>query len=191
MHIPSLVKIHWSLLKLSSGNENRTDGRTIDGQTDRHTDVQHETIIPRHYCVTGYNKKKSLHIWICLFHLRKVCFGCWGGGNHYFDSTAQTAMQQHVVEHGKHDKAQQKSWSSTASGLSSRLPDTVLSLDPARSGREGEVDCALLPHYNPIHSTCHLNQQHTFTASTHMRVIQKPYGDGRVAKQQVRKHWKL
>ena len=27
MHIPSLVKIHWCLLKLSSGNEKRTDGR--------------------------------------------------------------------------------------------------------------------------------------------------------------------
>ena len=27
------------------------------------------------------------------------------------------AMQQHVVEYGEHDKAQQKSWSSTASGL--------------------------------------------------------------------------
>ena len=39
----------------------------------------------------------------------KVCFGSWGGGNHYYDSTAQTAMQQHVVEHGEHDKAQQKS----------------------------------------------------------------------------------
>ena len=47
---------------------------------------------------------------------------------------AKMAMQQHVVEHGEHDKAQKKSWSSTASGLSSRCPDTVLSLDPARSG---------------------------------------------------------
>ena len=44
------------------------------------------------------------------------------------------------------------------------------------------------PHYNPIHSACHLNQQHTFTASTHMQVIRKPCGDGRAAKQQVRKY---
>ena len=35
------------------------------------------------------------------------------------------------------------------------------------------------------------NQQHTFTASTHMQVIQKPYGDGQAAKQQVRNNWKL
>ena len=49
-----------------------------------------------------------------------------------------------VVEHGEHDKAQQKSWSSTASGLSSRRPDTVLPLDPARSGRESDVDSARL-----------------------------------------------
>ena len=52
----------------------------------------------------------------------------------YYDSTAQMAMQQHVVEHGEHDKAQKKSWSSTTSGRSSRCPDTVMPLDPARSG---------------------------------------------------------
>ena len=126
-----------------------------------------------------------MHIWICLFQLCKVRLGSWDGGNHYNDSTAQMAMQQQVVEHGEQDKAQQKSWSSIASGFSFRCPDTVLPLDPARSGRES--DCAPLPHYNPIHSACHLNQQHTFTASTHMQVIQKPCGDGRAAKQQVRK----
>ena len=32
------------------------DGRTTDGQTDRHTDVQRELIIPRHYRVAGYKK---------------------------------------------------------------------------------------------------------------------------------------
>ena len=64
MHIPSLVKIHWRLLKLSSGNEKRTDGRTdgptTDGRTDRLTDVQRETIIPRHYCVARYKKERAL-----------------------------------------------------------------------------------------------------------------------------------
>ena len=53
MHIPSLVKIHWCLLKLSFGNE-KTDERTDVRRTDRHTDVQRETIIYRHYCVAGY-----------------------------------------------------------------------------------------------------------------------------------------
>ena len=60
------------------------------------------------------------------------------------DSTAQMMMQQHVVERGEHDKAQQKSWSSTASGLCSKCSDTVLPLDPARLGRENEVDSARL-----------------------------------------------
>ena len=40
------------LLKLSSENEKRMDGRW----TDRHKDIQCETIIPRHYCVAGYKK---------------------------------------------------------------------------------------------------------------------------------------
>ena len=34
----------------------KTDGRTYDGRTD--TDVQGETIIPRHYCVAGFKKVK-------------------------------------------------------------------------------------------------------------------------------------
>ena len=33
MHIPSLVKIHWYLLKLSSGNEKLTDNGRMDGRT--------------------------------------------------------------------------------------------------------------------------------------------------------------
>ena len=72
------------------------------------------------------------------------------------------AMQQHIVEHGEHDKAQQKSWSATASGLSTRCPDTVLPLDPARSGRESEVNSARLSlKIIKFHSACHLNQQHS------------------------------
>ena len=59
MHISSLVEVHWCLLKLSSGNEKQMDGRTMDGQTDRHTDLQRETIIPCHYCVEGYKKKNE------------------------------------------------------------------------------------------------------------------------------------
>ena len=59
MHIPNLVKIH-CLLKLSSGNEKRMDGqmdgRTTDWRTDRHTDLKHETIIPRYYHVVGFKK---------------------------------------------------------------------------------------------------------------------------------------
>ena len=59
MHTPSLVKLHWCLLQLSSGNEIWTDGRTYgwritDGRMDRHTVVQRETIIPRHYRVEEY-----------------------------------------------------------------------------------------------------------------------------------------
>ena len=33
------------------------DGRTTDRRMDKHTDVQHETIIPRHYCVMGYKNE--------------------------------------------------------------------------------------------------------------------------------------
>ena len=82
MHIPSLVKIHWCLLKLSSGNENMGVSRADSSvkhwghlpisipkpelhninahtqvmTTDEHMDVQRETIISRHYRVAGYKK---------------------------------------------------------------------------------------------------------------------------------------
>ena len=32
------------------------DGWMYNGWTDGHTDIQHETIIPCHYCVAGYKK---------------------------------------------------------------------------------------------------------------------------------------
>ena len=86
---------------------------------------------------------------------------------------AQTVMQQHVVEHGEHDKAQQMSWSSASYGLSSRCPDTVMPLDPGRSGRESEVDSAHLSLTIIQFKARYLNQQQTVTASTHMQVIQK------------------
>ena len=57
MHIPSLVKIHWHLLKSSSRNENtdgRTDVRQTDGWTHGHTDSQRDAIILHHYRVAGY-----------------------------------------------------------------------------------------------------------------------------------------
>ena len=39
------------------GTEKWMDGRTYDdGRTDRHMDIQRETIITRHYCVAGYKK---------------------------------------------------------------------------------------------------------------------------------------
>ena len=41
----------------------RTDGRTTDGLTGD----QRETIIPRHYCVAGYKKKKK------CFNIYFVC----------------------------------------------------------------------------------------------------------------------
>ena len=39
------------------------DGRTYGGWTDGHTDVQHETIIPRHYCVAEYKNGKCRIYW--------------------------------------------------------------------------------------------------------------------------------
>ena len=84
MQIPSLVKIYWSLHKLSSGNEKQTDGRwRMDGQTSGLTDDQLETITPRHYCVAGYKnailyfmEKKPIYfsvVWHLLF-MHRPCY---------------------------------------------------------------------------------------------------------------------
>ena len=59
LHIPSLVKIHWYLLKLWSGNENteeQTYNKCTYRQADGQMDIQHETIISRLYRGVGYKK---------------------------------------------------------------------------------------------------------------------------------------
>ena len=50
IHIPSLVKIHWCILKLSFGNEIQTYGWSDTG-TSNVKPMKH-----RHYCVVGYKK---------------------------------------------------------------------------------------------------------------------------------------
>ena len=82
-------------------------------------------------------------------------------------------MQQHVVKHEEHDKALKKSWSSNASRLSSRRLDTVLPLDPARSGHEKEVDSVHLCLTIIQFTARYLNHIHTATASTHTQATQK------------------
>ena len=49
----------------------KTDGQTDDWRTDRHIDVQCETIIPRHYCVAGYNKSSAKRGIICLWQVKR------------------------------------------------------------------------------------------------------------------------
>ena len=57
MHIPSFIKIHWYLLKLSSGNES-TNGR-MDRRTAGHTEDQRDTIIPCKYRVARQKNSKD------------------------------------------------------------------------------------------------------------------------------------
>ena len=66
MHIPSLMEVHWCLLKLSSGNKILMDRWMYNWRMDRHMDVQCETIIPRHYCVVGY-KIISKCLWLKFY----------------------------------------------------------------------------------------------------------------------------
>ena len=67
MHIPSLLKIHWRLLKLSSGNEKQTDRRTdrwrTDGWTHGRPTWNHNT--PPLLCA-GYKKEDKQ--WKVLDH---------------------------------------------------------------------------------------------------------------------------
>ena len=68
MHIPSLVKIHWYLLKLLSVNKNKTYVWQMDRQMDRHMDGQHETIVSCHYvcevCQTFLPARRNLDPWL-------------------------------------------------------------------------------------------------------------------------------
>ena len=63
MHIPSLVKIHWCLLKLSSGNEIQMDGYTT---ADRKT---HGRPMPNHNSIKIHSlpwEEMCIQIWSAL-----------------------------------------------------------------------------------------------------------------------------
>ena len=45
--------------------DGQTDVQRTDGYKDGHTDVQHETILPRHYRVAGYKKYQSNEMASC------------------------------------------------------------------------------------------------------------------------------
>ena len=69
MHIPSLVKIHWCLLKLSSRNQIWTDGRMTDGQTHRYPTWNHNTL-PLLY--GGYKKNTNRQDkWFWIIHVNQ------------------------------------------------------------------------------------------------------------------------
>ena len=52
----------------------RMDGHTTDRRTDRHTDIQHETIIPYHYRVVGYKNV----LFVCVVTI----IWCWPSQPH-------------------------------------------------------------------------------------------------------------
>ena len=73
------------------------------------------------------------------------------------DSTVHMALQQCVVEHEEHKKAQKKLESVTASGSDARrLYSCLASGNNRLRKRECEVD-SVLPRNNPVCSACHLN----------------------------------
>ena len=75
---------------------------------------------------------------------RQSLFRQMGQRKSLFDSTGQTAIQQHVVEHAEHYKTQKKLWSSTAPDLTPDVLTCVLPLGTVSSGRESEVESAHL-----------------------------------------------
>ena len=82
-NINAHTKVWWKSIDVYSSYHTETkNGRTDDGrtngQTDGLTDDQRETIIPRHYCVVGYNIKIN-YLQIAenaffSFHLQSLCF---------------------------------------------------------------------------------------------------------------------
>ena len=95
---------------------------------------------------------------------RQSLFRQMGWKKSLFDSTVQTAIQQHVVEHAEHNKVQKKLWSSTAPGSDLDVLTCVLPLGTVSSGRESEVESAhLFLTIIQFLSACHLTSQHTST----------------------------
>ena len=110
MRIPSLVQIHWCLLKLSSRNkiptnQHTTDGWMYDWWMDRHTDIQCETIIPRHYRVAGYKNVKSF--WMKKAPALELCTPSCAQANWGLHSLAGLIKSADTIFHGKPEKYHQ------------------------------------------------------------------------------------
>ena len=77
--------------KQNTHTDGRMDRRTMDGGTNGHRDIQHETMIPHHYRVTGYKNENFQMKSSGSFHISAQNIDCgyslelpyWGGSNDY------------------------------------------------------------------------------------------------------------
>ena len=128
---------------------------------------------------------------------RQSLFRQMGRRKSLFDSTVQTAIQQHVVELAEHNKAQRSYGHPLHPDLT---PDVVLTcllpLGTVSSGRESEVESAhLFLTIIQFFSACHLTSQHTSTC-IHNSIIshspthhKSPVAMGEWRSSRCRIHW--
>ena len=106
---------------------------------------------------------------------RQSLFRQMGRRKSPFDSTVQTAIQQHVVEHAEHNKAQRSNGHPLHPDLTPDGLTCVLPLGTVSSGRESEVESAhLFLTIIQFFSACHLTSQHTSTCIHNSIILHLP-----------------
>ena len=135
-------------------------------------------------------------VWICLVQIGKVCFGRWGGGNHYLIQWSKQRYSNMVWNMRSITRHKRSYGHPLHPDLTPDVLTCVLPLGTVSSGRESEVESAhLFLTIIQFFSACHLTSQHTSTC-IHNSIIphspthyKSPVAMGKWRSSRCRIHW--
>ena len=141
---------------------------------------------------------ETCFVWICLVQIGKVCFGRWGGGNHYLIQRSKQRYSNMLWNMRSITRHKRSYGHPLHPDLTPDVLTCVLPLGTVSSGRESEVESShLFLTIIQFFSACHLTSQHTSTC-IHNSIIshspthyKSPVAMGEWRSSRCRIHWKL
>ena len=141
---------------------------------------------------------ETCFVWICLVQIGKVCFGRWGGGNHYLIQRSKQRYSNMLWNMRSITRHKRSCGHPLHPDLTPDVLTCVLPLGTVSSGRESEVESAhLFLTIIQFFRACHLTSQHTSTC-IHNSIIshspthyKSPVAMGEWRSSRCRIHWKL
>ena len=139
---------------------------------------------------------ETCFVWICLVQIGKVCFGRWGGGNHYLIQRSKQRYNNMLWNMRSITRHKRSYGHPLHPDLTPDVLTCVLPLGTVSSGRESEVESAhLFLNIIQFLSACHLTSQHTSTC-IHNSIIshspthyKSPVAMGEWRSSRCRIHW--
>ena len=139
---------------------------------------------------------ETCFVWTCLVQIGKVCFGRWGGGNHYLIQRSKQRYSNMLWNMRSITRHKRSYGHPLHPDLTPDVLTCVLPLGTVSSGRESEVESAhLFLTIIQFLSACHLTSQHTSTC-IHNSIIshspthyKSPVAMGEWRSSRCRMHW--